>query len=114
MKKISFITKMRLRHEAKNISSEDITYSEWLDKDTWVCWGIQWTPKLNVLRSLLDEIFNLPEDITSGDGIIMMEYHLDEKKFWYGLVFDDETITITNLISSEQLNQMILRYILPN
>lgn len=112
MKKIPFFKKLQLWQEAQYISAEDISYSEWLDNDTWVCWGISWTPKLAKLRAILDDLFDLPEDTESENGIIMIEYHADKRKFWYGLAFEDETITITKLVSSRKLNNMILKQIL--
>lgn len=112
MKKIPFTKKYLIMKEARHISVDDILYSEWLDNDTWVCWGIPWIPKLSKLRQMLDDLYDLPEDTESENGIIMIEYHADKKRFWYGLAFEDETITITGLLSSNKLNHTILKQIL--
>lgn len=109
MKKILYFTKLKIQKELKHITYNDIINgSEWLDKDTWICWGILWKPHLYKLRKLLDKIYELPKDINADEGKIMIEYHEDDKTFWYGLFFDDETINITSLFSTKYLNNLII------
>ena len=108
--KISYFKKKRVQKELEKITYEDIKRgADWLDKDTWICWGILWKPHLYNLRKLLDELFELPEDIESDDGKIMIEYHEDDDTFWYGIFFEDDTITVTELFSCKYLNDLVFK-----
>ena len=109
MKKISFLQKRKLHQELEKITAEDIKRGQdWLDKDTWICWGILWRSELLALREMLDKLFDLPDDINSDEGKIMIEYHEDDRTYWYGIYFEDDTITVTDLFSCKYLNDLVL------
>lgn len=110
MKKVSYFKKKKIQKELEKITYDDIKKGEdWLDKDTWICWGILWKPHLLELRKLLDELFDLPKDIESDEGKIMIEWHEDDNEFWYGIFFEDDNITVTDLLSCKHLNELVLK-----
>jgi hypothetical protein len=108
---IKWETRKKIFEEVKNITLDEVKeHSNWLDKDTFLCAGIPWRDGLNELKGLLDKLYDLyPEDgDTSKAAIIYGEYHKDNGEFWYGLLFEDESVEITELVECDYLNNLML------